>query len=436
MRDNMTSKMILSFTTHPIAIGCIVIFGLSYLAVFFEERLRLHKSKPAMLGACLIWIMIGIFAVINGIDSHALREAVYHALQEYAALLLFLLSAMTYIAALQERLVFDVLRSKLIKAGFNLRQLFWITGVLAFCLSPVADNLTTALVIGSVAVTVGGNNIKFIVPACINIISAANAGGAFSPFGDITTLMVWQADKLNFFDFFSLAIPSIVNFLIPAFIMSFFIPKQMPKCKTENVHMKQGGKLIIGLGLCTIGMAIGFEQVLHLPAFLGMMMGLAMLMIVAWAIRCNGQEDNGNFEVLKLIASVEWDTLLFFFGVIFSIGGLGFLGYLHIASEALYGAWGAKSTNIVMGLVSAVIDNIPVMFAVLSMNPPMSNADWLLITLTTGVGGTLLSVGSTAGIALMGIARGQYTFFSHLKWTPVLLLGYIAAVMTHFLVNN
>lgn len=421
---------------NPWGISALVIFFFSYLAVLFEEQTHMRKSKPVMLGAGLIWVFIGIMAPSYNIDHHTLRAAVFHGLEEYGALMLFLLAAMTYIAALQERKVFATLRGKLVAAGMNMRQLFWATGVFAFFLSPIADNLTTALVLGAVVMAVGANDPKFVAIACINIVNAANAGGAFSPFGDITTLMVWQAGHVEFFDFFPLFLPSLACFLVPAIIMSFFINPHKPMALKEKISMKRGAKLIIFLGLSTIGMAIGFEQFLGLPPFLGMLTGMSLLMITAFFIRKTTKNSDDKIDILEQVANAEWDTLLFFYGVIFSVGGLTFLGYLELVSNTMYDGYGASITNIVMGFASAIIDNIPVMFAILSMNPDLDQFQWLLVTLTCGVGGSMLSIGSAAGVALMGVARGQYTFFGHLKWTPVIMLGYAAAIYAHFLVNS
>ena len=141
-------------------------------------------------------------------------------------------------------------------------------------------------------------------------------------------------------------------------------------------------------------------------------------------------------DVYTKITSIEWDTLFFFYGVILCVGGLGFLGYLSLLSQSLYGIWGATNANIAIGIISAVVDNIPVMFAVLTMLPDMSIGQWMLVTLTAGVGGSLLSVGSAAGVALMGQAHGSYTFFGHLKWTPIVALGYMASIATHLLLNR
>jgi len=422
--------------SDPWAIAALVVFVLSYIAVLFEEKTHLRKSKPVMLGAGLVWVFIGIMAPNYGIDHHTLRGAVFHGLEEYGSLLLFLLAAMTYIAALQERNVFAVLRTKLVTAGLNMRQIFWVTGIFAFFLSPIADNLTTALVMGAVVMAVGANNPKFIGIACINIVNAANAGGAFSPFGDITTLMVWQAGHVEFFDFFPLFFPSLVCFLIPAFIMNFFVPSDKPSAIKEEIKLKQGAKTIIALGFLTIGMAISFEQVLGLPPFLGMMTGMSMLMIFSYFVRRRGKQPDPDFDILEEVKNAEWDTLLFFFGVIFSVGGLTFLGYLELVSTTMYDGYGDTITNIVMGFASALIDNIPVMFAILSMNPDLDQFQWLLVTLTCGVGGTMLSIGSAAGVALMGVAKGQYTFFGHLKWTPIIMIGYAAAIAMHFWING
>ncbi|MEM6812187.1 MAG: sodium:proton antiporter NhaD [Pseudomonadota bacterium] len=423
-------------TKEPLGMTALVIFIVSYLVVLFEEQTHMRKSKPVMLGAGLIWICIGLLAPQYDIDHGTLRTAIYHGLDEYGSLFLFLLAAMTYIAALENRQVFATLRSKMVSMGLNMRQIFWVTGIFAFFLSPIADNLTTALVMGAVVMAVGANDPKFVLIACINIVNAANAGGAFSPFGDITTLMVWQAGHVEFFDFFPLFLPSLVCFLIPATIMSFFVNPHKPLAVKEDVKMLRGAKFIIFLGLCTIAMAVSFEQVLGLPPFLGMMTGMSVLMITSFFIRKVGENRDKDFDILNEVQNAEWDTLLFFFGVIFAVGGLTFLGYLELASTVMYDGWGESITNIVMGFASALIDNIPVMFAILSMDPPLDQFQWLLVTLTCGVGGSMLSIGSAAGVALMGVARGQYTFFGHLKWTPVIALGYGAAIATHFWINT
>ena len=442
----------LDLTNHPVGYWAIAIFVVAYLLVMAEEFTHLRKSKPVILAAGIIWAIIAAVYASDGM-THAAEAAARHNLLEYAELMLFLLVAMTYINAMDERRVFDALRSWLIRKGFGFRQLFWLTGILAFFISPVADNLTTALLMCAVVMAVGGDNIRFVSIACINIVVAANAGGAFSPFGDITTLMVWQKGFVEFWTFFALFIPSAVNFLVPAAIMHFAIPNQKPVTSEEEIPLRRGARRIIVLFLLTIATAVSFHNFLHLPPVLGMLTGLAYLQLFGYYLRITHSKqlnatpynaDKANemlgdvvpFDVFSKVARAEWDTLLFFYGVVLCVGGLGFIGYLAMASEVMYTQWGATSANVAVGILSAIVDNIPVMFAVLTMQPDMPTGQWLLVTLTAGVGGSLLSIGSAAGVALMGQARGKYTFFSHLKWTPAIALGYVASILVHMWINS
>lgn len=423
-------------TQIPAAILCAIIFVFSYLFVMTEEKTHLRKSKPVILGAGVIWAVIAWAAPAYDVTHEQLEAALHHDLNEYAGLALFLLTAMTYIAVLQAANVFESLRVWLVGKGLSYRKLFWATGILAFFLSPVADNMTTALVMGTVIMAVGANSPRFVSLGFVNVVVAANAGGAFSPFGDITTLMVWQSGHVEFAEFFALFIPSAVNFVVPAVIMTFFLPQGTPEKIEESVAMARGARFVIGLFVFTIALAISFEQVLGLPSYMGMMTGLSLLMFFAYYHRKTRAEGEEEFDIFSYVAAAEWDTLLFFFGVIFSVGGLAFCGWLTLASDGLYGGLGPTSANTGLGLASAIVDNIPVMFAILSMGPEMSHFQWLLVTLTCGVGGSLLSIGSAAGVALMGASRGQYTFTGHLKWTPVIALGYFSSIGAHFLVNG
>ncbi|WP_300459022.1 sodium:proton antiporter NhaD [Desulfobacula sp.] len=573
------------------------LFVAAYMLVPLENTIHLRKSKPVLLAAGIIWVLVALAYMSIG-DTHTAHEAIKDSLLEYAELFLFLLVAMTYINSMEERNVFQALRAFLVSKGFSLRLLFWITGLLAFVISPVADNLTTALLMGAVIMSVGGDNKKFVALACINIVIAANAGGAFSPFGDITTLMVWQNGKVAFSEFFHIFLPSLVNWLVPALCMSLAIDKGSPKKLDDKVEMKYGAKIVIALFLLTIITAVSFHNFLHLPPAAGMMLGLGYLGFLSYHIKrkegrrmfydnilgarkkgmastslsalqgkthseiihmintlpsaafilnkdhvithwnkamevltgvsardkvgtkeqwkpfypkerpvladmvletgsktliekfyrgknmvnnflesvyevsdfdpsigekgswryftsaplkdINGQvvgvieiiedmeevqETRVYFDIMERIARAEWDTLLFFYGVTLCVGGLGQFGYLGLVSNFMYGDLGPTIANSLVGVLSAIVDNIPVMFAVLKMDPVMSHGQWLLVTLTAGVGGSLLSIGSAAGVALMGTARGIYTFGVHLKWMPIIALGYIASIFVHLFIN-
>lgn len=442
---------ILDLTQTAFGLFAVATFVVAYATVISEEFSHLRKSKPVIIAAGVIWILVGIAYAVRGDTVTAARELRANFI-EYAELMLFLLSAMTYINTMEERNVFRALRSWMISSGFSLRTIYWLAGLLAFFISPFADNLTTALLMAAVVLAVAGDNKKFVSVSCISIVVGANAGGAFSPFGDITTLMVWQKGVLKFGEFFALFVPAAVNWLVPAALMSFAVPKVKPKPHAEHFRVKRGGYLVVALFLLTIALTVFLYHSLYLPPFLGMMTGLGVLTVHGYFLRRHEVERHPAtdpekipeqfkpatkpFDIFISIKRVEWDTLMFFYGVVLCVGGLSTLGYLSLLSHSLYQGLGATEANVLIGVASAVIDNIPIMYAVLSMNPSMPDGQWMLVTMTAGVGGSLLSIGSAAGVGLMGQARGVYTFFAHLKWTWAVALGYAASIWVHFLVNR
>jgi Na+/H+ antiporter NhaD/arsenite permease-like protein len=424
-------------TTHWIGWTSLAIFLLAYGLVIAEETIDLRKSTPVVVAAGLMWIMLGAVLARRGLSDQA-DAALRHVLGGFITLLLFLIAAMTYVNALEERRIFDALRSWLVRSGFSYRAIFWLTGWLSFFISPFADNLTTALVMSTVAISVGGGEPRFVVLSCVGIVVAANSGGAFSPFGDITTLMVWQKGLVSFSEFFALFVPSVVNYLVPAALMHVAVPRGSPGSSGEPVRMKVGAVWTILLFLLTIALAVGVHSFLELPAALGMMTGLGLLMLYDYRLARRDWRMPGehSFHVFQRMANVEWDTLLFFYGIVMCVGALSLLGYLAVASHLFYDELGPTVANILIGLGSAVFDNIPLMYAVLTMHPDMSHGQWLLVTLTAGVGGSLLSIGSAAGVAIMGQARGTYTFTAHLRWAPVIAIGYATSIAAHMVINR
>lgn len=437
----------------------IALFVFAYALVIAEETIHLKKSKPVMVAAGAIWLLAAVALSQHG-ETELIEEAVRHGLLEFAELFLFLLAAMTYINTMDERGVFDMLRAWLVTRGYSLRKIFWITGALSFVISPVADNLTTALLMATVAMAVGGSNRRFVVLACINIVVAANSGGAFSPFGDITTLMVWQREYVEIQQFLALFVPSLVNWVVTAGLISLGLPDGQPAEVHEEATLGHGAYVVIGLFVLTVSMAVLGHSVLHLPPVVGMMTGLGLLKLFGYYLQKRGDRfadanhisvddsafrmehgglhsgaPSAQYDIYRNLQRAEWDTLMFFYGIMLCVGGLGTFGYLAVASDFMYGELGATTANILVGVLSAVLDNIPVMFAVLEMGPQMDLGQWLLVTLTAGVGGSMLSVGSAAGVAVMGQARGVYTFFAHLKWTWAVVIGYAASIATHLWLN-
>lgn len=427
----------------PLAWAVLALFAVACLLAAVEERTGLRKSKPMMLAAVLTWGMIAWAVRGNVAKSALVASAFERTFLDYAELFFFLVVSMTYVDAMVERGVFDAVNAALARRGWSFRTLFWATGLLAFALSSVLNNLTTALVVSALVLTAGAGNPRFVAMACVNLVVAANAGGAWSAFGDITTLMVWQSHHADFFEFPRLLVPALVNWLVPAALMSFALPRGAPPTGDGKATVKFGGIAICTLFAFTIAITVIGTQVLALPPVFGMLAGLALLQGLAFLIRVREPAyaepdvypDKARYDIFHIIARAEWDTLLFFCGVLLSVGGLAMVGWLELASRQTYDHFGPTAANTILGMASAIVDNIPIMSAVLQMHPNMDHAQWLLVTLTCGVGGSLLSIGSAAGIALMGAARGRYGFASHLRWSWAIALGYVASVSAHFALN-
>ena len=410
-----------------VGISSLIIFVVGYYIIAAEEVYHINKAKPALFIGTFIFMLIGFYYFINGMDTEPLHHEIKLLILEIAEIFFFLLVAMTYIEALIERNVFHTLKYNLVSKGYSYKKLFWLTGIIAFFLSPIADNLTTALILSTVLITIEKKNVQFLVPGAINIVVAANAGGAWSPFGDITTLMAWTAGKGNFLDFMFLFPAAIVGWLITAYLLSMFVPKDAPAFDANNEKKEtilQGGKPIIALGIFTIFCAVMAHQLFHLPAMWGMMFGLSLLKLYSYVLKKVNKVD---IRIYNSLSKIENDTLLFFFGILAAVGSLHFIGFLDLAAK-LYESAGATTVNIGVGFLSAIVDNIPVMSAVLKSNPDMGIDQWMLVTLTAGIGGSLISFGSAAGVGVMGKLRGIYTFSAHIKYSWTILVGYIASI--------
>ncbi len=411
-----------------VGIASLIIFVIGYYFVAAEEKYHIDKAKPALLSGTFLFMLIAAYYAMNGLDMNLVHTQAQHLILEIAEIFFFLFVAMTYIETMIHMNVFENLKFNLVSKGYTYRKLFWVTGFLAFFISPIADNLTTALILSTVLITIEKTKKEFLVPGAINIVVAANAGGAWSPFGDITTLMAWTAGKGTFVDFLFLFPAAFIGYLITAFLLSKFVPNTVPEVDISNEkrpELMAGANTVIFLGVFTIFAAVISHQVLHLPAMWGMMFGLSLLKLYDYRLKkLHGQ----GFGVFKSMAKIENNTLLFFFGILAAVGALYFLGWLALASVVYHpDVLGPTWSNIGVGFLSAIVDNVPVMSAVLKANPTMGLDQWMLVTLTAGVGGSLISFGSAAGVGVMGKLPGVYTFGSHMKFAWTILIGYIVS---------
>lgn len=430
-----STEVIPDITMTWVGFATLIIFVIGYYFVAAEEKYAIDKAKPALFIGTFMFILVAIYYALNGLNMDLVHTQAQHLILEIAEIFFFLFVAMTYIESLIHMGVFDRLKYNLISKGLTYRQLFWATGFLAFFLSPIADNLTTALILSTVLITIEKTRKDFLVPGAINIVVAANAGGAWSPFGDITTLMAWTAGKGAFTDFLYLFPASVLGYAITAFLLSRFVPNTKPDfdaSKETKPRMHEGAKVVMFLGVFTIFCAVMSHQVLHLPAMWGMMFGLALLKIYAYGLKKKFGSDH--FNIFHSIAKIENNTLMFFFGILAAVGALYFVGWLSLAiivydPTILGPTW----ANIGIGFLSAIVDNVPVMSAVLKANPTMGLDQWMLVTLTAGVGGSLISFGSAAGVGVMGKLHGIYTFGSHMKFAWTVLIGYFVSVGVWYL---
>ncbi|MDD2896592.1 MAG: sodium:proton antiporter NhaD [Aliarcobacter sp.] len=413
-----------------VGFAALFIFLVGYYLVAAEEKYGIDKAKPALFIGTFMFILIAIYYSLNGLDMNLVHVQAQHLILEIAEIFFFLFVAMTYIESLLHMGVFDRLKYNLVSKGYTYRKLFWVTGFLAFFISPVADNLTTALILSTVLITIEKSRKDFLVPGAINIVVAANAGGAWSPFGDITTLMSWAAGKGQFTDFLYLFPASVLGYIVTAFLLSRFVPKVVPAfdaTKEKEPKMSEGAKVVMFLGVLTILCAVLSHQVLHLPAMWGMMFGLSLLKVYAYGLKRKYGDDH--FNIFHSMAKIENNTLMFFFGILAAVGALYFIGWLALASVVYDpSVLGPTWSNIGVGFLSAIVDNVPVMSAILKANPTMGLDQWMLVTMTAGIGGSLISFGSAAGVGVMGKMHGIYTFGSHMKYSWTILIGYIVSV--------
>lgn len=445
----------------------ILIFVLGYLTITLEHPLKLDKTVPALLMASIMWALLAIgfhqgwftlidsnekvFSVINGVIDEQTEDGftslLLHHLGKTAEILVFLIGAMTIVEIIDLHRGFDVLKNAVHTK--SKRQLLWIIAILAFLLSSVIDNLTATIVL----ITLLRKLIKVkqdrLWYAGI-IIIAANAGGAWSPIGDVTTTMLWIGKRTSAEHLMArIFLPSVINLVVPVLLASIFVPNFKGNVKIEEVKKDEeeqtllSSKTILFLGLGMIVFVPIFKTITHLPPYLGMMLALGVVWLVSDYIHPEEdftEERKHLYSTHKALSRIEMSSILFFLGILMSVAALETLVYgtviidgqttsvgtLRYLAEILNGAIPNQAVVIsLLGVLSSVIDNVPLVAASMGMyNAPMDASVWHLIAYAAGTGGSMLIIGSAAGVAAMGMEKIDFIWYTK-KITWLAVTGYV-----------
>lgn len=408
------------------------IFVLGYILITTEHHFRVNKSITATALAAILWALVALF---GGFDTHAIEETLHHLSAETFALVAFLLAAMTLVEILVHYRFFDWLRVKLFSLGLEDRSQLILIATLAFFFSAVIDNLTTTIVMVQIARRFfKGRNLLIAAGA---IVVAANAGGAFSPVGDVTTIMLWLAGKFTALEIITWGfLPSLAILLVSATLFARQIVGDTADDKPttyETVVFTRSEKLII----TTTFASFALPPIAHffgLPPFMGLLFGVGIVgLLVGWCANTLPQrESHLAMDIDKLLAKVDMSSLLFFIGILFAVGALGFIGILDQISNALFGDEPAFSRLVVgsifLGAISAIFDNIPLTAAAIDILQTDDFHIWVLLAICVGTGGSMLVIGSAAGVVAMGMVK-DLSFKEYVKIATVpAALGYLTAI--------
>ena len=420
----------------------IIVFVLGYLCIALEHPLKLDKAASALLIGVLTWT---IFIVFGENDVNEVNGMLSENLAETAQTLFFLFAAMTIVEIIDRHNGFKVITDKI--HATNKVKLLWLIGILTFFMSAVLDNLTTTIVILSLLrKLIGDKETRWIFASVVVI--AANAGGAWSPIGDVTTIMLWiggQISALNIIK--TIFIPSLISMVIPLTILSFTMKGELerPKASAEEVSVttkgEQTGFLIFGISLLLFVPI--FKTLTHLPPFMGMLLSLGILWLIAqFQTLMSRAKRRKLLDVGQCLKRVETSTIFFFLGILTAVGALGAAGQLSALSEWLRDITGGNIyiINSVIGILSSIIDNVPLVAASMGMYPidpsvaefASDGTFWQMLAYCAGTGGSILIIGSAAGVAAMGLEKIDFIWYlKHISWLA--LIGYFAGVFCIYL---
>lgn len=411
----------------------IIIFIVGYISIAAEHYIKINKAASAILTGVLCWTVY----ILTEHASHHVNAMLMESVAEISGILFFLMGAMTIVEIIDAHSGFDVITNR-ITAKSKLK-LLWITGLIAFFLSAVLDNLTTTIVmIALLSKLVENNDEKMFFIGIVVI--AANAGGAWSPIGDVTTTMLWIGGQITSIDIITkLLVPSLVCLVVPLLLISFRMKGTIQSQLAHHMYVNRRERnLVFFAGIAALVFVPVFKSVTHLPPFMGMLFGLGVLWIITELLHKNKNiEDKNNFTIVKALERIDLPSILFFLGILLSVASLQATGQLKLLAQFLDTTI-ENITGIVLsiGLLSAIVDNVPLVAAAMGMYDlntyPTDHYFWSFLSYCAGTGGSALIIGSAAGVAAMGIAK--INFFWYLKKiTPLALLGYFAGAGAYLL---
>ncbi|MFN3188187.1 MAG: sodium:proton antiporter NhaD [Candidatus Paceibacteria bacterium] len=412
-----------------------VIFVLGYVLITMEHQFKVNKSITATALAATLWGLIAL----SGYDTHLIEETIHHLSAETFSLIAFLLAAMTLVEILVHYRFFDWLRIKLFSLGLEDRAQLIIVAILSFFLSAIIDNLTTTIVMVQIARRFFKG--KNLLVAAGTIVVASNAGGAFSPVGDVTTIMLWLAGKFSAIEIIVWGfLPSLAILLVSTTMFARQIvgdSKDDKPVTHEVVLMSRSEKIVIGAAFASFTLP-PLAHFVGLPPFMGLLFGVGVVgLLVGWfANTLPKRESHLALDIEKLLGKVDITSLLFFIGILFAVGSLGFLGILDMISNTLFGDDPAFSRlvagSVVLGAISAIFDNIPLTAAAIDILQTNDFHIWVLLAICVGTGGSMLVIGSAAGVVAMGMIK-ELSFKDYLKIAALpAAVGYVSAILVWY----
>ena len=425
-----------------------VVFIVGYLFIALEHPLKIDKAASAILTGVICWTLLALsqdFIFSNPINEHFIENAVLHHIGEIAEILFFLMAAMTIVELIDAHGGFDVVTSKIITT--NRVKLLWIICVVTFFFSAVLDNLTTAIVMATLLkkLVVKKEDLWFFSGM---VVIAANAGGAWSPIGDVTTIMLWVGGQVSAGNIVTeIFIPSVICILIPLIIVSFIkkgkIERPVIEDNQEHTYVvsKFEQNLILWLGVTGLLFVPVFKSITHLPPFMGILFSLGVLWITTEIIhRHKAHTHKNGLSVAGVIRKIDTPSVLFFLGVLLAVASLQTSGHLELLASTLDEAFGnLYAINMAIGLLSSIVDNVPLVAGAIGMYPlstyPQDHMMWELLAYCAGTGGSVLIIGSAAGIAIMGILKIEFIWYlKNISWLA--LIGYLFGALSFYLING